>query len=222
VTRASGVRELRRGQIVAAARGLVAEGGLDALTFAALEQVLGFTRGVITWHFRDKDEVVRAVFDDAVAAIDRTVLAAVRAEATPTDRVRAVVREMVRGWLGATDAGAVLVAYWGRLGSDLDLARLNAALYGRYREATAELVRSGQARGAFDPHVDADTVAALLVSLVIGVGLQASFERAAGSDRFALERAVDEAGEWVVRALSARGADEDRQGARRDAPRADL
>src|SRR5205814_9753674 len=52
------LRDLRRAQIVAAAREIVAGDGLESLTIGALEKRLGFSRGVITYHFRDKDEIV--------------------------------------------------------------------------------------------------------------------------------------------------------------------
>jgi AcrR family transcriptional regulator len=210
--RDSVVREVRRAQIVGAARAIVAERGLEGLTFAALELRLGYSRGVVTWHFRNKDEVVRAVLevravlDDAIEEIDRAAIAAIRAESTLAERARAVVREMVRGWLGATPApalvggaGAVLVAYWGRLREDPELARLNADLYARYRGYSAELVRIGQARGEFRADADPDAIAAVLVALVLGVTLQALFDP--GS--IDLDAVVAAAGEVVVRALRA-------------------
>ena len=55
------VRDLRRAQIIAAARAIVCRDGLDALTIGALEQKLAFTRGVITYHFAGKDDIVRAL-----------------------------------------------------------------------------------------------------------------------------------------------------------------
>jgi AcrR family transcriptional regulator len=196
--RESAVRDLRRAQIVAAARAIVAEHGLDGLTFAALEQALGFSRGVVTWHFRDKDEVVKAVLVDAIAEIDAAALGAIRAEASSADRARAVVREMVRGWLGPTGAGPALIAYWGRLGADPELASLNAALYARYRRSSAELVRRGQERGEFRADADPDALGAVLVALVLGVALQARFD----PERFDLDAALTAAGDAAVRALA--------------------
>ena len=95
------VRDLRRQQVVAAARAIVAQQGLEALTFAALERELGYTRGVITWHFRNKDEIVAAVLHDAVEDIDRVALPAIVAEQTFADRARAAgVAVELRVWEG--------------------------------------------------------------------------------------------------------------------------
>lgn len=198
MSRDPALRARRRAQIVAAARAIVARDGLEALTFAALEGELGLTRGVVTWHFRNKDEVVRAVLDDAVAEIDAVALAAIRAEATFPDRARAVVREMVRGWRSDSGAGRVLVALWGR--SDALALEVNEALYGRYRAWSADLVRAGAARGAFRADVDAEAAGALMVALVLGLVLQ-SGPRGRGVD---LDPAVAAAGDAVIAWLTAR------------------
>lgn len=192
------LRDLRRGQIVAAARTIVAEQGLEALTFVALEQRLSFTRGTITWHFRNKDEIVRAVLQDAVEEIDRAAVAAIRAETSLAARARAVVREMTRGWL-SSDAGIVVVSFWGRLGTDADSAELNAALYRRYRGYSSALVRIGQERGEFSPDIDADAMGVVIVGVVHGIALQALFEPGAVD----VDRAIAAAGDAVVALLCA-------------------
>lgn len=191
------VRDLRRSQIVVAARAIVAEEGLEALTFSALERRLAFTRGSITWHFRNKDAIVAAVLEDAVAEIDRAAIAAIRAEATLADRARAVVREMVLGYLGDSNAGQVLVSFWGRLRTDADAAEHNAALYARYRGYSSDLVRIGQERGEFRADADPEAVGALIVALVLGIALQALFDPRA----IDVEAAVGAAGDAVVALL---------------------
>lgn len=199
--RPSGIREARRAQIVAAARGIVAEQGLDALTFAALERGLGFSRGVVTWHFRNKDEVVCAVLDDAIAEVDGLALAAIRAEATCADRARAVIREMVHGWIGGNQAGRVLLPFWARVGTDPIAADRNAALFARYRAYSAELVRIGQRRGEFRADVDPDAAGGVFVALVLGIAGQALFDPSAEPEPW-----IVSAGDAVVRFLAPIGA----------------
>lgn len=191
------VRDLRRGQIVVAARAIVAELGLEALTFAALEERLAFTRGTITWHFRNKDDILRAVLEDAIDEVDRSALSTILAEATLVDRARAVVREMVRGWLGS-DAGQVLVSFWGRQGTDADAAELNAALYRKYRAYSAQLVKIGQERGEFRADADPEAMGVLMVALVHGIALQVMFE----PGEVDVEKVVTLAGDAVVALLT--------------------
>lgn len=167
---------------MAAAREIVAKQGLEALTFAALERRLAFTRGVITYHFRDKEEIVQALLDSALEEIDRAVLAEVQAARSLEEKIGAVLRGQVRGWLGHEEAGRILLSFWSRLNSDPRVARANAQLYSRYRARSAELV----ARASQDPKA----TAVLLVGTVIGIVCQAMFDPPAIDVEAAIEEAV--------------------------------
>ncbi len=173
---AKGLRELRRGQILEVARALVAEEGLSALTFGRLEGRLAFSRGVITHHFRNKEDIVEAVLDSALAEIDQATLTEVEAAQDHAAKLSTVVQSVVRGFLDHLEASRILVAFWGRIPSDSRAAKLNAALYRRYRKAAAALVADGQRGGAFRTDVDPETVATLMVGAVIGIVTQAFFE----------------------------------------------
>ncbi len=169
------VRDLRRGQIVTAARRLVAEHGLEALTIGALEDRLSFTRGVITYHFANKDEIVRAVFASAIEEIDAAVRREVEGGSTVEDKVRAVLRGNVRGFVDSEVAGRVLLSFWGRLSGDAQVRKLNAELYAKYRRRAAKLLRAARAQGHIAP-VDPTVMGALLVALVLGIATQHYFE----------------------------------------------
>lgn len=192
-------RDLRRGQIIAAARRLVADGGHAALTINALERELGFTRGVITYHFANKDEIVLGLLDDAIAEIDQATALSVQAEEHASAKLRAAIAGMVRGFLAIEEAGRVLLSFWSRLKEDARAAEKNAALYRRWRHASSELVRRGQAAGELGPG-DPDALGALLVGIVIGVVTQAWFEPGAIDP----EAVVDEAATAVIARLAMR------------------
>jgi AcrR family transcriptional regulator len=198
------LRELRREQIVRAARRIVAEEGLSALTIAALEARLDFTRGVITYHFRDKDEIVEAVLQSAVAEIDAAMLQGVQAAPGAEEKVRAILEGEVRGFLEHPEAAQVLLSFWGKISSDPRAARLNAALYARYREMSRAFLES-----AF-PGADADAAAAVLVGIVIGIVCQAHFDPKAVD----AAAAVDEAARLIARGLRAPRAKLSRRAAR--------
>ncbi len=183
------LRDLRRAQIVAAARELVAQDGLEALTIGALEERLEFSRGVITYHYRDKDEIVSAVLASAVAEIDAATCAQVAAGTTAIDKVRAVLRANLHGFLGHREAGMILLSFWGRLGSDPKARKANARLYAVYRERTASVLAGGIASGAL-PTADVPALAAVIVGLVLGIVSQAYFEPGSIDTEAALEEAV--------------------------------
>jgi AcrR family transcriptional regulator len=186
------VRDFRRAQIVAAARKLVAEQGLEALTFGALEERLSFTRGVITYHFASKDEIVRAVYASAIEEIDAAVLAEVAAGRTLEDKLRAVLHANVRGFVDRAEAGRIILSFWGRLTADPEVRRLNAELYAGYRTRTAKLLRKAREAGELEGIEPADptTMGTLMVSLVIGIATQHYFEPGAIDVDAAIEEAT--------------------------------
>ncbi len=173
------VRDLRRGQIIRAARRIVAERGLGALTFGTLERELAFTRGVITYHFEAKDEIVDAVLDDAIAEIDRATEEAVRAEPAAADKLVAAFSGMVRGFLARREAARVLISFWSRLSDDPRLAKKNAQLYATWRAKSAELVKHLKARGELPASCSPEGLATILVGLVLGVVTQVHFDETA-------------------------------------------
>jgi AcrR family transcriptional regulator len=127
------LRARRRAEIVAVARKIVAEEGLEALTFGALEGRLAFTRGVVTYHFKNKDDIVHAVLEDAIQEINAGTRARLRDDLGPEQRLGVVLRTYVRGFIERQDAVRVLFSFWGRLASDKKARKANAALYSAYR-----------------------------------------------------------------------------------------
>jgi AcrR family transcriptional regulator len=160
---------------VAAARQIVAEQGLSALTFNTLEERLSFTRGVVTYHFKSKDEIVKAVFSSAVDDIDATVKAKVAAGATLAEKIRAIIQGNVRGFVDRPEAGRILLSFWGRLSGDEEARRLNAELYIRYRGRCARLLKGALAAGEVKD-VDPAPMASLLVGIVLGIAMQHYFD----------------------------------------------
>lgn len=191
------VRDQRRLQIVAAARRIVAEQGLDALTFGALEESLSFTRGVVTYHFVSKDEIVRAVFASAVAEIDAAVREEIDAAASIEAKIRAVVYANVRGFVDRAEAGRVILSFWGRLSSDAEIRRINAELYARYRARCAKLLRKARDARTI-AKIEPKTMAALLVGLVLGIATQHYFDPGA----IDVDAAIDEAARTVLARIS--------------------
>lgn len=170
------VRGLRRGQIVAEARALVAAEGLGALTIGALEKRLPFTRGVITHHFADKEDIVDAVLDSAVAEIDAATLHDLSGSGTVEEKVLAVLKTKVRGFLDNPEASRILVSFWSRIPADPRAAAHHAALFSRYRRQSARLAAQAKDAGQLPADLDEDAFGAILVALVVGIVTQSLFE----------------------------------------------
>src|SRR5215813_330652 len=98
------LRELRRGQIVAVARKIVADEGLEALTIGSLEARLAFSRGVITYHFQNKDDIVHAVLESAIEEINAGTASQAAAGTTNEERLRGTLRTYIRGFIEHVEA----------------------------------------------------------------------------------------------------------------------
>ncbi len=160
------VADLRRGQVLAAAAGLVAEGGLEAMTFGALEKRLPFTRGVITWHFADKAALLACVLEAAVATIDAEMV--VDPLDAFADQIREVLESKIHSFLRHTEATRVVVAFLSGGGEV-------APMFQRWRRQAAGLARAAKADGEAPRALDEEAFGALLVGLVIGVVVQVQY-----------------------------------------------
>ncbi|TNE92621.1 MAG: TetR/AcrR family transcriptional regulator [Deltaproteobacteria bacterium] len=177
------VRDRRRAEIVAAARHLVSEGGVEALTIGRLERRVSFTRGVITYHFDNKEEIVAAVLDSAVAEIDAATFADVAASQSLREQVRAVLSTKVHGFLDHPDASRILLSFWARSAHDASAREVNQRLFRVYRKQSRNLVETSGA------DVDIDAFAALLVGTVIGIVTQVQID----PDRVDPDATIEEA-----------------------------
>lgn len=193
------VRDLRRMQIVSAARAIVAGDGLEALTIGALEEKLGFSRGVITYHFDNKDEIVSEVFASAVAEIDAATLSELETSGSFEAKVRAVVHANVRGFVDSPEASRILLSFLGRGLGDARVRGVVARLYATYRRRCARLLAEGEKAGIFVA-VDPEVAASVLVGVVIGIAMQVYADPRAMD----VDAAIEEASTTFVARLAAK------------------
>src|SRR5262245_43842157 len=60
------IETARRAQIVAAAIEIIADGGYSAASFARIAERLGISRGLISYHFAGKDDLMKQVVRDVI------------------------------------------------------------------------------------------------------------------------------------------------------------
>ncbi|MBI2070395.1 MAG: TetR/AcrR family transcriptional regulator [Elusimicrobia bacterium] len=182
-------RELRRRQILSAAKKLVAKNGLDGLTIEALENRLDFTRGVITYHFKNKDDIINALLKSTLQEVDRATLAHVQAAPTVEEKVKTMIRSEIKGFLENPQATRTMLSFWSRVHCDSRIKKLNARLYQLYRQRAARLIKAGQLQGAFKD-VSVEGLSALMVAAVVGIVCQSYFDPGAIDPETAAEEAT--------------------------------
>jgi AcrR family transcriptional regulator len=98
-------REDLRERIVEAARDIVGEEGLDALSMRALGVRIGYSPATIYLHFRDKDELLRSVMEEGfkrLGAVVREEMSVLESEPSALDRLAATARGYARFALEST------------------------------------------------------------------------------------------------------------------------
>ena len=86
------IEQARRRQIIDGAIALLADGGSGAASLAAIAQRIGVSKGVISYHFAGKDEVLTALVEEVLTDAATFMTAQIAQAASPTERLRAYVR----------------------------------------------------------------------------------------------------------------------------------
>src|ERR1700678_740065 len=150
------IETARRAQIVAAASDTIAAVGYAQASFARIAERVGISRGLISYHFAGKDDLIKQVVIDVLEAGRAYIIPRVFAQSTGPAMLRAyiesnlafmrehrnymvVVVEILRNGAFTTDGGRRVD------GRDVDVATH------LLEEQLARLQAKGELRGDFDP-----------------------------------------------------------------------
>ncbi|MTI15440.1 TetR/AcrR family transcriptional regulator [Sansalvadorimonas verongulae] len=143
-----------RGRLLEAAAKLFRKKGYDRTTVRDIANEVGILSGSIFHHFRNKDEILRAVMSDCVENLLSSMADALRLAKTPEQRIRTMIHCELEAILGEKgNALTVLVFEWRALskesqGSLLDRRHDYERLWQKELMAAAE---AGITRRAIDP-----------------------------------------------------------------------
>jgi AcrR family transcriptional regulator len=90
-TKKAMVAAFRTREILAAAKGLLAQEGIDALTMDEIAQAAGVAKGTLYLYFQSKDELIQALLSQVAAAIIADLEAILARPGAPPDKLRQVV-----------------------------------------------------------------------------------------------------------------------------------
>lgn len=166
------VRTIRRDQILDAAERLVAHRGLARTTFADICRDAGISNGVLTYHFRDKDDLLLALYEWAAerwrARREPTLLSL---EQPFEERLVALVHEATQRGEEERQLSLLLLHYLSQATDHPEIAaRLRSLFDGVHARIAAAFIED-QARGDIsvrDPVAAADVVRSVLLGLILG------------------------------------------------------
>lgn len=181
-------------QIVATADRLFYQQGFEATSFAHIADAIGLSRGNFYYHFKTKDEILRAVIDKRLADT-RTLLEGWESEAaSPAERIRCFIGILVTNRASIMAHGCPVGSLCNELAKLDHLAREDAArLFVLFRDW---LVAQFHALGK---GVEAERLALHLIMRSQGVAVMAAALR----DEAFLRREVDDMTAWLEAQLEA-------------------
>ena len=156
-----------------AAADLIVDGGFESLTFAAIGERAGYSRGLVTARFGSKDGLLEALIERIVNTWNhRNVLP--RTKGRPGHEGVIVLLDAIRAQAERAPHGLrVLYALmFEALGPDDALRERFAKFHEGMRADIAGLVRKGVDDGSIRPDVSADREAVTIVAGLRGIGYQ--------------------------------------------------
>jgi AcrR family transcriptional regulator len=159
-----GDRNAKTGELLLAAREVIAEEGCVAASIRKVAQQAGCSTGAITYYFADRDDLLARVVEDVFADFDRWL--------EPDDGlegVRAILEYQLLPRRDSKDqqqARQVWLQLLVHANTDAKLATVIERLYGRFRERLTLLVAQAQKRGT----IRSDLPASLLADHISAIG----------------------------------------------------
>ncbi len=187
-----------RARLLRVATDLFAKQGYQATSIDQIVAAAGYTRGALYWHFRGKDDLFLAVYENAVEQMTGTILSRVAAAASPRARIeRAIVAVLEESVLHHRVA-ALQQAYvqeFGRTSGGRSLAL--EAQFQTFENELTKLIGAGIKRGELK-RVDP----ALAAVQIVGAVRAAATAMVEHPGRFATERVVADTAAFCLAALT--------------------
>jgi AcrR family transcriptional regulator len=172
------IETARRAQIVAAAIDTIAEVGYAGASFARIAEKLGISRGLISYHFAGKDDLMKQVVHQAAEEAKAYIRPRILAESTGPGMLRAYIesnlafmrdhRNNVIAMIEiARSAGGRHIFY-----RDMDVVDAVSAL----EHGLSGFQTAGQFRPDFDPHVMAIAIRAAIEAVSPRLALDPKFD----------------------------------------------
>ena len=173
----------QRARILGASATCFSRAGVRRTTIQDICDEAGLSKGGLYTYFKAKDEILAAVVEHSLeASIQRAMAAAEDATSTPLeklDRIAVALTEgLISGEIAPGLSSQLFLEVWAEASKDDRLRVLCARGYAQWRAFLAGLLRQAQGEGQLRADINADALAAILVSVFDGLGLQEAITKA--------------------------------------------
>lgn len=165
----------RHQEILDAAARVITDRGLAETRISDIAERAGVSPGLILYYFESKDRLLSEALTYANDQFYLRMSREIRRIPSARDQVRRLVELSVPGYLpefGRLDEWALWIEVWVRALRDPDMAKDREILDQRWRRQIADIVRGGQASGAFGSTEAPEELALRVASLIDGLAIQ--------------------------------------------------
>jgi AcrR family transcriptional regulator len=165
--------EQRRREVAQAACRVILRKGLERTTVRDISREGGFTSGVLTHHFPDKQAVIVGAFMSASESFESHVRDALAQARTPEELLKTLVAVAIPKGGVRRDEWRLWSEMWTYAGHDPEFAAQLVATDARWEQLIADVLRSARDAGLLRSDLDVETQAGIFARLVDGAGLRA-------------------------------------------------
>jgi TetR/AcrR family transcriptional regulator, transcriptional repressor of aconitase len=161
--------DARRDSILGAAAQLFARKGISGATMAEIANEADLSAGAIYRYFKSKEDLVRAVFDDASERNQDLFHGAADTATSPMHALELVGRKV---WVELDDRDALICDIQMTLAAEHDPEDFGGDLQktrSEVRQLLLEMVRQAQATGEIEPSVNAEHLTIILQACTAGI-----------------------------------------------------
>ena len=163
---------LRRQEITEAAIRVIARLGWAEASIDEIMREAGFSRGLASYHFKDKTELLSAVLSRCHEFYDETIALAVAGSDDQLEQLRLSLRTALQLARENPAPYLVFLHFAADARTHPELGEQLRLMYADFRQRIAAGLRVGQQRGVYRPDLDPEAAAALLTGTLVGVALQ--------------------------------------------------
>jgi len=166
------INAIRRRQIIDAAVEVMAEKGWAETSIDEATRRANVSRGLVSYHFRDKADLLSGVLARCQEIFNDSVAKAVGSSEDPAEQMRRILEISIDLVIENPVPYEVFVQFTASAKRDPRLGEEIRALWSGFRQYTARAIARGQHTGVFRADIDPMVAATRQIGAVTGVALQ--------------------------------------------------
>ena len=166
------ITAIRRKEIIDATVRVMAERGWNETSIDEITREAGVSRGLISYHFKDKNELLSGVLERSREIFSEAVAGAISSSDDPVEQMGLATRAAILQARDDPVAFEVFLHFSASGRGDAGLQSQVQALYQSFRDVTAQAIRHGQERGYYRAGLTPEVAAARHQGTIIGIALQ--------------------------------------------------